>query len=48
MVLAGRSKEEFLAFIRSMLKWLPEERLTAADFLKHSWMIDAIPKSESF
>ncbi|KAF1821305.1 non-specific serine/threonine protein kinase [Dissoconium aciculare CBS 342.82] len=46
IVLEGRSKEEFLAFIRSMLKWLPEERLTAADLLKHSWMIDAIPKSE--
>lgn len=38
----GESKEEFLAFMRSMLRWLPEERKTAAELLKDPWMEDVM------
>lgn len=34
----GRNKELFLQFIRSMLRWLPEERKPARDFLDDPWL----------
>ncbi|KAF9630840.1 CMGC/SRPK protein kinase [Lasiodiplodia theobromae] len=36
--LEGRDKELFLAFMRSMLCWLPEQRKTARELLEHPWM----------
>lgn len=41
--LGGEAKEQFLNFIRSMLKWLPEERKRASELLKDPWMAGAIP-----
>jgi hypothetical protein len=41
--LGGEPKEQFLSFIRSMLKWLPEERQQACELLKDPWMAKAIP-----
>ena len=36
--LEGPEKQEFLTFIRSMLKWVPEERLTARQLLQDPWL----------
>ena len=36
--LEGRDKELFLQFIRSMLRWLPEERKTAKELLDDPWL----------
>lgn len=41
-VLSIESEAKFLNFIRSMLKWLPEERKRAADLLKHPWLEGAV------
>ncbi|PIG82234.1 protein kinase domain protein [Aspergillus arachidicola] len=38
--LNGEEKELFLAFIMSMLKWLPEERKTAKELLEHPFLVD--------
>ncbi|KAK2827807.1 hypothetical protein FQN49_007322 [Arthroderma sp. PD_2] len=35
--LEGQHKEVFLKFIRSMLKWLPEDRKTAKALLNGPW-----------
>lgn len=37
--LSGHEKESFLHFLRSMLKWLPEERRTAKQLLGHPWLL---------
>ncbi|RMZ87471.1 hypothetical protein DV736_g5300, partial [Chaetothyriales sp. CBS 134916] len=37
-VLDGDNKERFLKFMRSMLKWLPEERKRASELLKDPWL----------
>lgn len=36
--MADKEKELFLHFIRSMLKWLPEERKTASELLQDPWL----------
>ncbi|PYI10620.1 kinase domain protein [Aspergillus sclerotiicarbonarius CBS 121057] len=36
--LSGQEKEVFLAFIRSMLEWMPEERKTAKQLLEHPFL----------
>lgn len=36
--LEGQDKALFLPFIRSMLKWLPEERKTAKELLLGPWV----------
>jgi serine/threonine protein kinase len=43
-VLEGKEKEKekFLDFIRSMLRWRPEDRKSATKLLKHPWMANAI------
>ena len=41
-VLEGDEKELFFDFIRSMLKWRPEDRKSATELLKHPWMADII------
>ncbi|KAL2854199.1 kinase domain protein [Aspergillus pseudodeflectus] len=37
--LSGEEKELFLGFIRSMLKWMPEERYTAKQLLEHPFLL---------
>ncbi|CAG8213933.1 unnamed protein product [Penicillium olsonii] len=37
--LSGSEKLEFLKFLRSMLKWLPEERRTARQLLEDPWLL---------
>jgi len=41
-VLEGEEKELFLDFIRSMLRWRPEDRKSATELLKHPWMADTM------
>ncbi|KAI9695733.1 MAG: hypothetical protein M1836_006099 [Candelina mexicana] len=36
--MTGHERLHFLSFIRQMLQWLPEERSTAKQLLKHSWL----------
>jgi hypothetical protein len=40
--LEGRNKEMFLAFIRGMLQWRPEDRKTAKELLEDPWLNDEI------
>ena len=40
--LKGRNKEMFLAFMRGMLQWRPEDRKTAKDLLHDPWLNDQI------
>ncbi|KAJ6114429.1 protein kinase domain protein [Penicillium sp. IBT 16267x] len=40
--LEGRNKELFIAFMRGMLQWRPEDRMTAKDMLQHPWLNDQI------
>lgn len=37
--LEGKDKVEFLDFIRKMLRWIPEERQTAKQLLRHPWLL---------
>ncbi len=37
--LSGTEKEFFLRFLRSMLRWLPEERKTARQLLDDPWLV---------
>ena len=37
--LTGEEKELFLTFIRSMLKWMPEERKTAKQLLEQPFLL---------
>ncbi|KAF9239208.1 hypothetical protein DTO013E5_7855 [Penicillium roqueforti] len=39
MRLSDCEKESFLRFLRSMLKWLPEERMTARQLLDDPWLL---------
>ena len=39
--LFGENKQRFLDFVRSMLRWLPEERKSAIDLLKDPWLNSA-------
>jgi len=41
--LDGENKTLFLKFMRSMLRWLPEERKAATELLKDPWLAGAIP-----
>ncbi|KAL4886849.1 kinase-like domain-containing protein [Aspergillus karnatakaensis] len=40
--LEGKNKEMFLAFMRGMLQWRPEERKTANELLQDPWLNDEI------
>lgn len=42
-VLEGEEKKRFLSFVRSMLKWVPEERPSAEELLRDPWLEGAIP-----
>ncbi|RAL16615.1 uncharacterized protein BO97DRAFT_475361 [Aspergillus homomorphus CBS 101889] len=37
--LSGEEKDSFIRFIRSMLRWLPEERKTAKQLLEDPWLL---------
>lgn len=37
--LEGDDKAEFLRFIRALLRWIPEERLTTAQAYSHPWLL---------
>lgn len=43
IVLEGEEKRRFLIFVRSMLRWLPEERRRAVELLTDPWLEGAIP-----
>lgn len=34
----GEDKEQFLTFVRKMLQWLPEKRLSAKELLEDQWL----------
>ena len=34
----GQEKEDFVDFIRQILCWLPEKRMSAAELQKHPWL----------
>ena len=36
--LQGSEKNLFLAFVRKMLQWLPEDRKTARELLEDPWL----------
>ncbi|GAB7348618.1 hypothetical protein MBLNU459_g6994t2 [Dothideomycetes sp. NU459] len=38
MRLAGQEKAPFIMFLRTMLRWLPEERKTAKELLQDPWL----------
>lgn len=42
IVLSGEEKKQFLVFVRSMLKWLPEKRRRAVELLTDPWLKGAI------
>jgi hypothetical protein len=42
LVLEGQTKQQSLDFIRSMLRWLPEERKRAAELLRDPWLQNAV------
>ena len=37
--LEGEDKEAFLDFLRKMLRWKPEERLTAGEVILDPWLL---------
>jgi hypothetical protein len=37
-MLEGTNKEKFIAFMRGMLQWRPEDRKTAKDLLQDPWL----------
>lgn len=38
--LEGRDKDMFIAFMKGMLQWPPEDRKTAKDLLQDPWLND--------
>ncbi|KAI1460369.1 CMGC protein kinase [Annulohypoxylon moriforme] len=36
--LEGSEREDFLVFLRALLQWVPEERLTAKQAMSHPWL----------
>ncbi|KAJ6014554.1 hypothetical protein N7540_009145 [Penicillium herquei] len=45
--LSGPEKEQFISFLKSMLRWLPEERKTAKQLLDDPWLADSRPPGHS-
>ena len=43
IILAGEEKKRLLVFVKSMLRWLPEERRRATQLLTDPWLEGAIP-----
>ncbi|TWU72294.1 hypothetical protein ED733_003630 [Metarhizium rileyi] len=46
-VLDGQAKEQFLRFVRSMLRWQPETRKRASELLRDPWMKGSLTNSEA-
>lgn len=40
--LDGKRKELFIDFMRSMLQWVPEDRISTKELLKDPWLNDMI------
>ncbi|GKZ22375.1 hypothetical protein AbraIFM66951_011542 [Aspergillus brasiliensis] len=40
--LKGTEKDEFLAFARDILQWLPEDRKTAKELVDHPWLSEIV------
>jgi hypothetical protein len=40
--LKGKSKEEFVRFMKAMLQWKPEDRKTAVQLLDDPWLKDVL------
>jgi serine/threonine-protein kinase SRPK3 len=40
--LKGKSKEEFVRFVKAMLQWKPEDRKTADQLLADPWLKDVL------
>lgn len=38
LFLEGEEKEKFLSFVRKMLQWLPEKRMSAQQLLDDPWL----------
>ncbi len=38
--LTGQEQKEFIDFLKSMLCWMPEERLSAKQLLEHPWLVN--------
>ena len=38
MTMTGEEQRDFLEFVRCMLQWRPEDRLTAKQLLEHPWL----------
>ncbi|KAK2737832.1 hypothetical protein FQN57_007390 [Myotisia sp. PD_48] len=45
--LEGENKEGFLSFLRTILKWLPEERPTAEELVYHPWLMEGLKSRNS-
>lgn len=43
-VLEGNEKQLFLDFAKKMLRWLPEERQSAAELLHDPWLRSNLPQ----
>jgi serine/threonine-protein kinase SRPK3 len=41
--LQGEEKKLFLEFVSKMLRWVPEDRLTARDLLGDPWLVRDVP-----
>ncbi|OBT52208.1 hypothetical protein VE04_07584 [Pseudogymnoascus sp. 24MN13] len=41
--LQGEEKKLFLEFVSKMLRWVPEDRLTARDLLADPWLVRDVP-----
>ncbi|KAF2211363.1 hypothetical protein CERZMDRAFT_121572 [Cercospora zeae-maydis SCOH1-5] len=44
-VLEGDAKERFLDFVRTMLRWVPEERKRATELLTEPWLQQSTPQT---
>lgn len=42
--LEGKNKESFLHFVRTMLRWVPEERKSARELLDDPWLNETFEK----
>jgi serine/threonine protein kinase len=44
--LNGEAKDKFLEFMRCMLQWRPEDRMTAKQLAEHPWLRSPSPEEE--
>lgn len=41
--LEGQEQADFFEFMKLMLRWLPEDRLSAKQLLEHKWLHTEVP-----